>query len=143
MGPPSEESAQEAERDFVRSLEKEAKKVARKQARVIDPLKFSVMVGDDALASYVPQTSNERRPPTDGQIDFLRRQRVDVSKVPNFGYASKLIGRIMTRFNNHLATYEQLQFLKHLGLPEDQTVDLKQKEASALIERLRGERRTA
>lgn len=143
LGSPSEESAQEAERDFVKSLEKEARKAAQKKSRTIDPLKFSLMVGDDALAHYLPQSEKERRPPTVGQLAFLQQQRVDVSQIKSFGYASKLIGRIMTRINNHLATYEQLQFLKHLGLPEEKTVDLKMKEASELIDRLKAERRTA
>lgn len=140
IGEPSEESAREAERDFIKALEKEARKHVRKKARTIDPLKFSLMVGDDALANYVPQTAQERRPPTEGQIGFLQRQRVDVSAIKSFGYASKLIGRIMTRLENHLASYEQLQFLKHLGMPEVETVGLKNKEASALIDRLKRER---
>jgi len=143
LGPPSAESAQAALRDFVKTLEKEARKAARKKARVIDPLKFALMVGDSLLANYVPETLGDRMPPTPGQIAFLQRQHVDTSKVVCKGYAHKLIGRIMARHSLHKASYEQLKFLKILGLPEDQACELSMAEASATIDALKQRRATA
>jgi superfamily II DNA or RNA helicase len=133
-GPPSEDAAREAERDFIKALEKEAKKHARKQARTIDPLAWALTIGDDAIAHYVPEAAWEMRPPSAGQIEFFTKNKIDHAKIKCAGLASKIIGRYMARLNMGLATADQLSFMKQLGFSEQQTATMTKAEASAAID---------
>lgn len=128
------ESAREGERDFIKALEKAAKKNAHKAARTIDPVAFALNIGDSALAHYEPQTDREAAPMTVGQREYLQRNRIDISKVTCHGHAQKLIGRHLQRLQLKLATAEQLAFLKQLGFNEADTVKMSIREASAAID---------
>ena len=140
-GPPTEESAEKAERDFVKSLEKEAKRHARKAARTVDALAWAVSIGDAALANYVPETTWDGNPPTAGQVDFLRKQGIDTSNIKFKGLASKIIGRVITRINNGLCTAHQLEFLHKLGIDEQKCATMTIREASALIDATKAAKR--
>lgn len=131
--PDLQEAAREAERDFIKALEKEARKHARKAARTVDPLRLSVSLGD--VGQYVPETTQDARPPTVGQLEFIRKQGLTVEGIKYLGQASKLIGRLMNRYKAGLATIGQLDFLRTLGYNEDATATLTQREASSLIDR--------
>lgn len=133
-GAPSEESAEQAEQDFIKALEKEAKKHARKQSRTIDPLAWAVSIGDAALANWVPETTWDSHPPTSGQVDFLKKQGIDCSNIKFKGLASKIIGRVISRINLGLATVHQLEFMHKLGLDEQKCATMTIREASALID---------
>jgi superfamily II DNA or RNA helicase len=133
-GPPSPESAEEATRDFIKALEKEAKKHARKQARTIDPIAFALSIGDDALAHYVPETSGDMQPPSTRQIEFMIKNQIDHTKIKYFGLAHKIIGRYIARLNMGLATAHQLSFMKQLGFTEQQTATMTMAEAKAAID---------
>lgn len=130
----STESAERAERDFVKALNREARKHARKAARTIDPLSWAVSLGDAALASYEPGDGWESGQPTKGQLDFIRRQGIDTENVYCKGLASKIIGRIMTRLSLHLATPAQLDFLHKLGIEDSVASKLTMAEASTLLD---------
>lgn len=127
------ESAREGERDFIKALEKAAKKNAHKAARTIDPVAFALNIGDSALAHYEPQTDREAAPMTVGQREYLQRNRIDISKVTCLGYAQRLIGRHVQRFKLGLATAEQLAFLKQLGFNDADTVKMSEREAKEAI----------
>lgn len=133
-GDPTAEKALEAERDFIKALEKEARKHARKQARTIDPLAHAVALGDAALASWMPETSADMRPPTMGQLDFLRRHGVSTENIKHAGFAHKLIGRVLSRIKLGLATPKQLSLMSQLGLSETYCATLTIPEASAAID---------
>lgn len=135
LGPPTEETAREAERDFVKALEKEARKHARKAARTIDPLAWAVSLGDAALKDYVPQSGWEGAPPTTGQLEFIRRQGMATEGITSKGLASKIIGRLMTRIQLKLASPAQLEFLHKLGFDDQQCATLTMREASDLLDR--------
>lgn len=136
LGPPSPEQAERAVRDTIAALAKAAKKEAWKKARTIDPIAFSLQIGDEALAHYEPQTARESGPITPGQLGFLKRQRIDHTKITCFGQAQLIIRRFLSRFKLKLATPEQLSFLRQLGYTED-AATLKKDEASALIDELK------
>lgn len=131
---PTEESAEKAERDFLKALEKEAKKHARKAARTIDPLAWAVSIGDAALANYVPETTWDGNPPTQGQVDFLRKQGIDCANIRYKGLASKIIGRVISRISLGLCTPHQLEFMHKLGIDEQKCATMTISEASALID---------
>lgn len=128
-----------ATRDLLKSLEAAARKNANKAARVLDPLAWAVDLGDERLATWEPETEFDRRAPTQGQLEFLRRQRIDADKVRYFGQAQALIGRIMSRYKAKLATPHQLHFLHQLGLPADKASLLTETEAHAAIDRLKAD----
>lgn len=132
-GPLTEESAEVAERDFIKSLEKEAKKHARKMARTIDPLALSVSLGLESLKSYVPEAGWEAAPPTEGQLGFLRTHGMATEGITSKGMASKIIGRLNTRFTLKLATPSQLSLMHKLGLDEQTCATLTMAEATSTI----------
>lgn len=132
-----------AERDFLQSLAKAARKHAAKQARTIDPIAMAVSLGDMALASWEPETAWDKDPLTVGQISFLTKNGVDASKVKYKGLASKIIGRIVARMKLHLATPRQLSLMAQLGLDEHTCATLTTKEASEVIDRTLAERRSS
>lgn len=133
-GNPSAEAAEKAERDFLASLEKEAKKHAKKKARTIDPLAWAVSIGDAALSNWKPITPWDSQPPTEGQLTLLRRQGINVDGIKYKGLANKLVGRLVTRLNLGLATVHQLSFLNQLGIEEQKVATLTQTEAKELID---------
>lgn len=124
-----------AERDLLKNLEKAAKQHARKQARTIDPLALATAFGDATIANWEPETKWETEPPTPGQLDYLRRQGIDVANIKYKGLASKIIGRINMRHRSNLATPRQLSLMKQLGLSEETCSMLTTQEAGALLDR--------
>ena len=137
----SPESAEVAERDFIKALEKEARKHARKAARTIDPLAWAVSLGDATFANYVPEPGWESAPPSAGQLEFLRKQGMDTKEIRYKGLASKIIGRIMTRISLRLATPHQLSLMHKLGLDEQTCAKLTIVEATSAIDRTIREKR--
>lgn len=124
---------EEAQRDFLKALEKEARKHQHRQPRTMDPLAWAVSVGDAVLASYVPETSADAMSPTKQELDFLLQHNIDTSQVKSSGLAQKLIHRIVERHKLGLASVKQLNFLKQLGVPEEQAALMKAGQAGAII----------
>lgn len=120
-----------ASRDLLKSLEEAARKHAKKAARTIDPISWAVSLHDDALAVWEPQTKWDELPATQGQLDFIRKQHIDVTNVKYRGHANKIIARLMARFSMRLATPLQLDFMRRLGIPEDKMATMTIEEASA------------
>ena len=129
------ELEKEAERDFIKSLEKEAKKHANKQARTIDPLAYAVSLGDASFASYVPETQYDALPPSGPEIEFLQKQGMDTSGIKSRGLAQKIITRILHREKMGLASVKQLTFLRNLGFDEDRISTMKKGQAGAIMGR--------
>ena len=124
-----------AEKDFLAALEKEAKRHARKEARVIDPIAWAVSLGDVELASWEPATDWDELPPTDGQLRFLKQHHIDVERIKYRGLATRMITRLLQRLKSGLCSYQQLTFLHNLGFTEKDTVLMTRAEASALIDK--------
>lgn len=111
------EAARKAERDFIKTLEKAAKKAADNAARVnFDPLAWSITLSDAKLASYVPAEPWESEPIGKEQAALLASLNMDPLKygVKTKGLAQKLIGILMLRKDLGLASPGQLNFLKSL-----------------------------
>jgi superfamily II DNA or RNA helicase len=126
------EMEERAERDLLKTLEKAAKEHVNKKARVIDPLKLAVSLGDADLAGWQPETKWDGLPATANQLDSLRKQGIDVDKVTCRGLASRLLGRVFDRQRLGLCTPKQLNFLERLGVQDAALVSFR--EASALID---------
>lgn len=126
-----------AARDLLKSLAAAARKNANKAARVLDPLAWAVDLGDAKLATYEPETEFDRRAPTVGQLDYLKRQRFDITKVTCFGQANMIIGRMNSRFRLKLATPHQLHFLHQLVPDYKGSATMTEKECHDVIEILK------
>lgn len=133
----SAESAQKAERDFLKSLEREAKRTANRKARTFDPLAFAVSIGEESLSTWQPSSTADLRPPTKGQIEFLKRQHADTTHIKYFYQAQKLIGRLVMRMEAGLATPNQLSFLAQLGFNEQDASKLTIAQAGAVIDQIK------
>ncbi len=110
------ESEKKAERDLLEKLEKDVRKNARRQAKVIDPLIFATALHNYDAATYEPETDHDAEPASPRQLSFLRRQAIDVSKVTCFGHAQLLVKTVMGRFAGKKATVRQLNFLSSLHI---------------------------
>jgi len=60
--------------------------------------------------------------------------QIDVSQIKHRGLAHRLVGRLMMRFKAGLCSYEQIVFLKRMGIPESDTLMLTRAQASAAID---------
>ncbi len=132
--------AERAGRDWEKALEKAAKKHAKKQAQRIDPLKWALTIGEEQIAHYQPLTAADERPLTEGQTEYLDRNRIDRTNIKVFGHAQKVIGIHIQRFKAGRATMNQLEFMGKIGLGHMITPLLKQSEASHLINGFRASR---
>jgi superfamily II DNA or RNA helicase len=128
-----------ATRDLLKSLEQAAKRNANKASRTIDPLSWAVELGDEKLATYEPETAFDARPPQEGQLNLLRRQHFDTSKITCFGQAQAVIGRLMMRWRLKLVSVEQLTFLHKLVPAKPGDAMLTAADASHLINSLKGD----
>ena len=135
------EKAEKEERDFIKSLEKEAKKHAAKAARTVDPIAWAVSLGDAAIRSYTPTESWESHPASVGQLDFIRSKGMAIEGIKTKGMASRIIARLNARFAMKLATPKQLHLMRTLGLDEQTCAVLTITEATATIDRMLAARR--
>lgn len=127
------EAVEKAERDFVKALEKAAKKNAHKSSRTINPISWALSIGDEKLASWQPENDREARPPSPGQIHLLRQFHIDVSRIKYHGLAHLVIGKILHRRSLNLASPGQLDMLRLLGVSDEQASLLSLAEAEAAI----------
>lgn len=126
---------QEGQKDLLKSLEKEAKRHEHKHARTLDPIAWAVSLGDEFLAAYSPQTEQEARPATAGELDFLLQAGIETQNIKTSGQAQKFIARVIDRDKMGLASPKQLQFLKKLGMSDESASLMTKKQAGAVIGR--------
>lgn len=111
-----------------------AEKIERKRHRktkLIDPVQYGLSIKAEDLINYTPQFMWEKLPPTDKQLEVLKSSDVDITTIPNKGYASKLIDRLITRSKLNLSTPKQIRLLEQKGF---KNVGLwKKKDASKVI----------
>jgi superfamily II DNA or RNA helicase len=110
------EAEAKAERDLLKKLEDEVRKNQRKKSQTVDPLAFATELGDVELATYEPVTARDAQPVTPDQERILSSNGVTLAKVTCKGHASKLIGNILERHRQGLATVRQLNFFAKIGV---------------------------
>lgn len=110
---------EEAERDIVAEREATlAREIAEKRNRkgkLIDPVQYSLSIKAEDLIDYEPQFGWEMAPPSEKQLKVLEDNCIDVKCIPNSGYASKLIDRLITRSKLQFATPKQIRLLERKG----------------------------
>lgn len=132
-----------ASRDLLKALEEAAKKNARKKARTVDPLAWAVSLGDAALAGWEPESKWDELPPTEGQLELLRKHGIETRNITCRGLADKIVGRVVSRLRLGLCTPKQLSLMTQLGLDEQTCSMLTIKEATKKIDVTLRERKAA
>ena len=112
------EIGETAMRDYLKTLEEAVRKNARKRARVIDPLAFAVMVGDDELETYEPSSRWEMKAPSESQSKLLVQFGIDPARVSCCGLASRVLDKLIKRRKMGLCSVQQINFLGRLGVRE-------------------------
>jgi superfamily II DNA or RNA helicase len=88
------------------------------------------------LEDYAPTMHWHSRTPTDKQLDFLRRRRIDIRAVRGRGHASAMIDAIIRHEETLPATAKQLGYLRFLGYRGD-IRGLSKPEAGRIITQLK------
>ncbi len=114
----SVESAKRAERDFLKAMEKEAAKHAAREARAIDPLAWSVFVGETKVLNYAPSTPSEAKPPSPEEIEFIRNAGMNPQVITCSGQAQQIIKVMLARQEMKLAYPKQIKELRRITAQE-------------------------
>lgn len=80
----------------------------------------------DPFSTFHMDVSEEReiadrfggRPPTEKQLNALKRFKIPIPDGITSQLANKLIGTAIVRCNNHLATFKQISILQRFGVPD-------------------------
>lgn len=118
-------------RDFIAALEKAADPHRNRQARTIDPVLYSLSIGQERIqAMAVPGEA----PATREELDALLAFGIDTTQVRTTGQAQRLISTLRERDRLGLASPKAIVQLKlHLGWPDDVASKMKNKQAGILI----------
>lgn len=130
-------------RDFIAALENAADKHKNRQPRTIDPVRFSLSIGADKLAAYVPQTALDSMPPSKAELDVLLAAGVRTydavtgqPTIKSSGQAQALINTLRERERLRLATPRQIEQLTlMLKMPESTASMMRRDQAGAIIGR--------
>lgn len=121
-------------RNYIEALKKAADKHSHKQPRTIDPVRFSLSLGPDRIAAFVPQTTADAAPASREELDLLLDAGIDTTAIKNSGQAQKLIATLRERERLGLATPRQLiQLSLRLGIPQERAVTMRKNVAGAII----------
>lgn len=114
--------AEERERKIAEELESKSKK----KERFIDPIDYAISIRRGAeVSSYEPVFRWEKDAITPKQAYLIQQFGISPHTIKSKGHASKIIGMIMERRKNKLATPKQVVYLRRLGHPNpmDCTID--------------------
>lgn len=129
------EALEKAKDDIVAQREsKLAKELAEKRHRkgkLIDPIQYGLSIKSEDLVNYTPQFMWEKMPLTPNQEKVLKNNDIDLNSVPNRGYASRLIDRLITRSKLNFSTPRQIRLLERYGFKDVGT--WKKKDATKII----------
>lgn len=121
-------------RDWVKSLENAANPHKNRQPRTIDPVRFGLMIGVEAIAHYKPQNAQDAAPPSKAELDYLLSVGASTVDIKTSGEAQLLIQRLRGRERLGLASPKTIQQLTlRLGWPAEKASMMKQKQAGVLI----------
>lgn len=121
-------------RDGIAALEKAADKHQHRQPRTIDPVRFGLAIGAEAIAHYQPQNAADAAPATKAEKDYLLERGADTSAIKCSGEAQLLIQRLMAREKLGLASPKTItQLTLRLGWPAEQAQMMKQRQAGILV----------
>lgn len=110
------EAEEQAERDLIESLKKELAKHSRKKSQLIDPLRFSELCHDPAIAIYEPATQWEAQEPSQGQKDLLKQFGIAADAIKYRGQAKIILDKVLQRRKEGKALPRQVLFWQRQGI---------------------------
>lgn len=121
-------------RDYMEALNKAADPHRNRQPRTIDPVRFGLAIGVEAIANYQPQNAQDAAPPTKAELDYLLEAGCSTVDVKTSGAAQLLIQRLQGRERLGLASPKTIQQLTlRLGWPQEAASMMKQRQAGMLV----------
>lgn len=111
---------------------------SKRQRQVFDPLEAASILHDPELADYEPVMGWHSDGVSEKQAALLRDMGIDPAAVKCKGQASIILGRLIGRRKQSLATFRQLRWLIHYGYPDPQNATFEQ--ASAFLDTKFGRR---
>lgn len=108
---------EEAERDLLESIKREAEKNRNKKGKTFDPLEKAFTLGDEELANYRPDSQWAAQRPTDDQVKILVKHGLDPARIRYRGLAAKWIQKVITREKMGLCSLKQMSFLDRMKIP--------------------------
>lgn len=113
------DAAEQADRDILaereNALASQLEEMRNQKRKEVDPLQYSLSIGAEDLADYVPTFAWEMEPATQKQIELLRNRGLNADSLPNKGYACELIKRVIDRQKAGLSTPRQIKLLERYG----------------------------
>jgi superfamily II DNA or RNA helicase len=104
--------AEDASRDLWDSLREQLLKNANRRVARIDPFTFGVVLGNEELANYHPDTLWDARPPTIDQLKALIENGIEGEMVQFRGQAQKILQVIEQRRDRGLCSIRLMNWLR-------------------------------
>lgn len=98
------------------ALKKRLDAMSRRSAREINAMDLATLLHDPELYEHQSLSRRELESMTQGQRDFLLKNKVDLSTIKDFGHASKVVEALIGRIKQGLCTLPQGKFAESLGL---------------------------
>lgn len=110
------QAKEDARRERESALAKQLAAQRGKKRRSLDPVSFALALHDESLEAYEPAFAWEALPASEAQLGALVKFGFAAEDIPNKGYASKLLDRLIARSKNGLATAKQVNRLQRYGI---------------------------
>ena len=127
-----EEAREAVNADRTRSLAARLAENRTRRGSVLDPLELAVTLNEAALADFMPTMAWHAAPPTERQLEILKRFGLSTESILSKGHASLLLDRLITRRQLGLATPRQVRVLRRRGHPHPETATFE--EAGAFLD---------
>jgi hypothetical protein len=113
-----EETAEnEAQKEREAALARELEANRKKTGKTVDPLAFALAIHDRTLEDYQPVMPWQEVPPSEKQLAVLAKFGfTDPARIPNKGFASALLGKLIERSKANMSNAKQINLLKRWGI---------------------------
>ena len=101
----------------------------RRQGETVDLLELAKRFQAPSFVDYQPYLRWHRLPPTEGQLCFLKTNKIDLGLIRDRGHASIIIDGIFKFKNREPATEKQLRYMKFMGHPNPFGISMTKRQA--------------
>lgn len=106
---------EEIEKDMERNLAKQLEELKAKNSEFISSLQLFASMGEVNRLREEPIYKWESEEPTEKQLNFLKKNGIDIQEVTTKGLATKLVVIIIKRDKKGLSSIKQIKFLEKRG----------------------------
>lgn len=112
-----EDAKTETRKEREEALAKQLRELRTKKGKTLDPITFALSLHDADLLEYEPTFPWESHPASDSQLATLAKFGFSGEAIPNKGYASRLLDKVIARSRENMATPKQVFRLNQFGVP--------------------------